>query len=71
MSVPSAFLNFVPAREMDGLYSCLDYFLAVDDPFSKELQVQYNKKFSDTKYPLPPPVVRPACIAASNSTKRR
>jgi ABC-type branched-subunit amino acid transport system substrate-binding protein len=43
-------LNILPAHEMDGLYSCLDYFLAVDDPFSKELQAQYGKKFPDTKY---------------------
>ena len=43
-------LNIVPAHEMDGLYSCLDYFLAVDDAFSKALQAQYNKKFPNTKY---------------------
>ena len=43
-------LNYHPAHEADGLYSCLDYFHAVDDPFSKELQAKYNKKFPDTKY---------------------
>ena len=35
---------------MEGLYSCLDYFQAVDDPFSKQLQADYSKKFPDTKY---------------------
>jgi branched-chain amino acid transport system substrate-binding protein len=45
-------INYFPAQEAQGLYSCMDYFLTVDDPFSKELQVQYHKKFPDTKYPL-------------------
>jgi branched-chain amino acid transport system substrate-binding protein len=43
-------LNYHPAREMDGLYSCLDYFHAVDDPFSKSLQERYNVRFPGTKY---------------------
>lgn len=43
-------LNYHPANEMDGLYSCLDYFQAVDDPFSKKLQEDYAKKFPNTKY---------------------
>ena len=43
-------LNYHPAQEMEGLYSCLDYFQAVDDPFSKQLQADYTKKFPDTKY---------------------
>jgi ABC-type branched-subunit amino acid transport system substrate-binding protein len=43
-------LNYHPAQEMEGLYSCLDYFQAIDDPFSKQLQVDYAKKFPDTKY---------------------
>jgi urea transport system substrate-binding protein len=45
-------LNYHPAQEMDGLYSCLDYFEAVDDPFSKDLQARYSKRFPDTKYPF-------------------
>ncbi len=45
-------LNFNPAREMDGLYSCLDYFQNVDDPFSKQLLDRYNKKFPNSKYML-------------------
>jgi branched-chain amino acid transport system substrate-binding protein len=40
------FLNMVPAAHVEGLYSCLDYYQAVDDPFSRELLAQY-----DTLYP--------------------
>jgi ABC-type branched-subunit amino acid transport system substrate-binding protein len=43
-------LNYHPANEMEGLISCLDYFQAVDDPFSQKLQQAYSKKFPDTKY---------------------
>lgn len=43
-------LNYHPANEMEGLISCLDYFQAVDDPFSQKLQQAYAKKFPDTKY---------------------
>lgn len=43
-------LNYLPAEEMDGLYSCLDYFQSVDDPFSKQLQADYSKRFPNTKY---------------------
>ncbi len=43
-------LNYHPAQEMEGLVSCLDYFQAVDDPFSKKLQEGYAKKFPGTKY---------------------
>jgi ABC-type branched-subunit amino acid transport system substrate-binding protein len=43
-------LNYHPAQEMEGLYSCLDYFQSIDDPFSKKLQEDYAKKFPGTKY---------------------
>ena len=43
-------LNYHPANEMEGLVSCLDYFQAVDDPFSKQMQQDYSKKFPNTKY---------------------
>ena len=43
-------VNYVPAREMEGLSSCLDYFKAVDDPFSNELQTAYDAMFPDTRY---------------------
>ncbi|MCA1481099.1 ABC transporter substrate-binding protein, partial [Bradyrhizobium sp. NBAIM08] len=31
------FLNMVPAAHVEGLYSCLDYYQTVSDPFSKSL----------------------------------
>jgi ABC-type branched-subunit amino acid transport system substrate-binding protein len=40
------FLNLVPAAHVEGLYSCLDYYQNVGDPFSKELINRY-----DTLYP--------------------
>jgi ABC-type branched-subunit amino acid transport system substrate-binding protein len=40
------FLNFAPAAHMEGLYSCLDYYQNIGDPFSKTLLNQY-----DTLYP--------------------
>jgi ABC-type branched-subunit amino acid transport system substrate-binding protein len=40
------FLNMVPAANVEGLYGCLDYYQAVDDPFSRKLLEQY-----DTLYP--------------------
>ncbi len=45
-------LNYHPAHEMEGLYSCLDYFLAVNDPFGNKLQEDYGKKFPGTKFPF-------------------
>ncbi len=36
------FLNMVPAAHVEGLYSCLDYYQAVSDPFSKRLIDQYD-----------------------------
>ncbi len=39
------FLNLVPAEQADGLYGCLDYYQAVDDPFSRELLDRYNELF--------------------------
>ncbi len=39
------FLNLVPAAHMEGLYSCLDYYQNLSDPFSKKLIEQYDKQF--------------------------
>jgi len=39
------FLNMVPAEYVEGLYSCLDYYRNVSDPFSMELLNQYDKLF--------------------------
>ena len=36
----------VPAAHVEGLYSCLDYYQGVGDPFSRKLLAQY-----DTLYP--------------------
>ena len=40
-----SFLNLVPAAHVEGLYSCLDYYQNVNDPFSKKLINQYNKLY--------------------------
>src|SRR6476660_7688101 len=37
------FLNSVPAAHAEGIYSCLDYYQTISDPFSKELLDRYNK----------------------------
>jgi ABC-type branched-subunit amino acid transport system substrate-binding protein len=39
------FLNLVPAPQVEGLYSCLDYYQNVSDPFSEELIRQYDKLY--------------------------
>lgn len=39
------FLNMVPAPHVEGLYSCLDYYQAVSDPFSEVLLRRYNDRF--------------------------
>jgi ABC-type branched-subunit amino acid transport system substrate-binding protein len=38
-------LNIVPAAHVEGLYSCLDYYQGISDPFSKELLGQYDKLY--------------------------
>ena len=58
-------LNYHPAQEMEGLYSCLDYFQAVDDPFSKQLQAGLREEVSRHQVPVHRRLARrPACIAA-------
>ena len=39
------FLNLVPAEHVEGLYSCLDWYEDVDEPFSNELLARYNELF--------------------------
>jgi ABC-type branched-subunit amino acid transport system substrate-binding protein len=39
------FLNLVPAEHMEGLYSCLDYYQNIGDPFSRKLIDQYDKLY--------------------------
>ena len=36
-------LNINAAHEFEGLASCLDYFRAINDPFSAKLQAEYDK----------------------------
>jgi branched-chain amino acid transport system substrate-binding protein len=35
-------LAMLPAAHADGLYSCLDYYQTVDEPFSRKLLAQYD-----------------------------
>jgi branched-chain amino acid transport system substrate-binding protein len=42
------FLNMVPAPLVEGLYSCLDYYQSVTDPFSRSLLGQYNDLYPGT-----------------------
>jgi len=39
------FLNLVPPAHVERLYSCLDYYQTVSDPFSKELLKRYNNLY--------------------------
>jgi branched-chain amino acid transport system substrate-binding protein len=39
------FLNLVPAEQVEGLYSCLDWYQSVDDQFSKDLLRRYDERF--------------------------
>ncbi|HEX3904389.1 MAG TPA: substrate-binding protein [Polyangia bacterium] len=39
------FLNMVPAAHVEGLYGCLDYYQAVNDPFSEALLRRYDERF--------------------------
>ena len=45
------FLNLVPAAHVEGLYSCLDYYQAVSDPFSRKLLALYDALYpGDSKF---------------------
>jgi branched-chain amino acid transport system substrate-binding protein len=39
------FLSMVPAEHVEGLYSCLDYYQDVRDPFSAQFLARYNERF--------------------------
>ena len=39
-------LSLLPAPHVEGLYSCLDYYQTVVDPFSTKLLAQYNARFA-------------------------
>lgn len=42
------FLNLVPAEHVEGLYSCLDYYRSVGDPFGSELIRRYEDEYPGT-----------------------
>jgi branched-chain amino acid transport system substrate-binding protein len=45
------FLNLVPAEQVEGLYSCLDFYEGITDPFSQKLLKHYNERFpGDVKF---------------------
>jgi branched-chain amino acid transport system substrate-binding protein len=39
------FINLVPAEHVEGLYSCLDFYQNVSDPFTRELLKQYDELY--------------------------
>ena len=39
------FLNLVPAEQVEGLYSCLDYYQDAGDPFSRALLQRYDERY--------------------------
>jgi branched-chain amino acid transport system substrate-binding protein len=39
------FLNFLPAAHVEGIFSCLDYYQSVGDPFSRELLDRYDSLY--------------------------
>jgi ABC-type branched-subunit amino acid transport system substrate-binding protein len=45
------FLNMVPATHVEGLYSCLDFYESISDPFSRQLIDRYDTLFpGDVKF---------------------
>jgi ABC-type branched-subunit amino acid transport system substrate-binding protein len=38
-------LDVLPTAHVDGMYSCLDYYQTVSDPFSKELLAHYDELY--------------------------
>ena len=44
-----ALKTFIPAGEMEGVLSCMDYYQAVDDPFSKQLPDRLREEISGHK----------------------
>jgi branched-chain amino acid transport system substrate-binding protein len=40
-------LGLIPPEQVEGLYSCLDFYQDADDPFSKELLARYDQHYPD------------------------
>jgi branched-chain amino acid transport system substrate-binding protein len=45
-------VNYVAPRELEGVYSCLDYFHTVDDDFSNKALAGYNEMWPGSNYKL-------------------
>ena len=58
------FLNMVPAAHVEGLYSCLDYYQDVDDPFSQEAARAVRRALSRAARSSRPAARARACTAA-------
>ncbi len=41
------FVSFLPPEHVEGIYTCLDYYQNVTDPFSKELLSHYDRRYPD------------------------
>jgi ABC-type branched-subunit amino acid transport system substrate-binding protein len=39
------FAGLLPAEHVEGMFSCLDYYQAVDEPFSRQLLRRYEERF--------------------------
>lgn len=39
------FAGLLPAGHVEGIYSCLDYYQGVEDPFSRQLLRRYDERF--------------------------
>ena len=57
------FLSFFPAEQVEGLYSCLDYYQNVSDPFSKELLDSVRQALSGRRQVHGWQCMLPACTA--------
>ena len=40
----------MPERELEGVYTCLDFLHTVQNPFSQQLLDEYREMFPNTKY---------------------
>lgn len=43
-------VHYVAPRELEGVYSCVDMFHTLDDPYTQQLLADYNAMFPDTQY---------------------
>lgn len=42
------FVDLLPADHAEGIYSCLDYYQAIGDPFSRDLLARYDARHRDS-----------------------